>query len=358
MHRTKEQREQFKIAAAHSFDHIIVTDADGKIEYANKSAELATGYTIEEMIGNNPSLWGGIMPKEFYKNLWHVIKDLKQPFIGEIRNRRKSGEEYVAELHISPVFNETGEIIHFVGIERDVTKMRELDATRLEFVTLASHQLRTPLSTLNWYSEVLLSGDIGKQTVEQEQYTREIYKASQRMVALVNDLLNLSRIDLGKLALQPTELNVVEILDQAITDQKAFILEKNIKLDIDVPDKLKAKNDEQLLLNVMSNLVSNAVKYTPPDGHINITLKEDDGKIRFSISDTGYGIPKEDRPKLFNKFFRAENVKRHSADGTGLGLYIVKAFLENAGGSIDYESEVMKGTTFNFELPKNLKKEK
>lgn len=351
----EEQHKQFQAAAENSFDHIIVTDPNGRIEYANHSAEIATGYELKEIIGNNPSLWGGLMPKAFYDNLWHVIKDLKLPFIGEIRNRRKSGEEYIAELHISPVFDDKGEIAHFVGIERDVTKMRELDATRLEFVTLASHQLRTPLSTLNWYSEVLLSGDIGEQSPEQEMYTKEIYKASQRMVALVNDLLNLSRIDLGKIAVQSTDVNVVEILDQTIGDQKAFILEKNIKVEIDAPSVLEIKSDEQILLNVMSNLVSNAVKYTPPDGRIKIVLGKKGDKLHFSITDTGYGIPKQDQGKLFNKFFRAENVKRHSSDGTGLGLYIVKAFLENAGGKIEFESKEMKGTTFTFELPLVLK---
>lgn len=351
----EEQHKQFRTAAENSFDHMVVTDPDGRIEYANHSAELATGYALKEMIGKTPSLWGGLMPKAFYENLWDVIKVQKLPFVGEIRNKRKSGEEYQAELHISPVFDDKGEIAHFVGIERDITKMRELDATRLEFVTLASHQLRTPLSTLNWYSEVLLSGDIGELSPEQEMYTKEIYKASQRMVNLVNDLLNLSRIDLGKVAVQSTDVNVVEILDQTIGDQKAFILEKNLKLELDIPSVLKIKSDEQLLLNVMSNLISNAVKYTPQDGKISINLSKKADKLHFSITDSGYGIPKADQFKIFTKFFRAENTKKHSSDGTGLGLYICKAFIENAGGKIKFDSKEMQGTTFSFELPLKLK---
>lgn len=149
---------KFKLAVENSSNHIIITDVDGKILYANKAAEAVTGYSKNEMIGQRPSLWGNQMGQEYYKNFWHVIKNEKKTFVGEVNNKRKNGEQYIAAVSISPVLDEKGVIKFFVGIERDITKEKEIDRAKTEFVSIAAHQLRTPLAIIRWYGEMLLGG--------------------------------------------------------------------------------------------------------------------------------------------------------------------------------------------------------
>jgi PAS domain S-box-containing protein len=138
--------EKFKLAVDNASDHIVITDPDGVILYANRAVEKITGYSHSEVIGNKPSLWGKQMPEEFYNNLWKTIKEEKTNFIGELNNRRKNGEIYVAEASISPILNSNNKVIFFVGIERDITLLKEISDAKTEFVSVASHQLRTPLT--------------------------------------------------------------------------------------------------------------------------------------------------------------------------------------------------------------------
>lgn len=356
--RGNKELKRFKLAVEEANDHIIFTDPEGNITFANKAVTLTTGYSHKEVIGKTPRVWGGHMPEEFYKQLWHTISVLKQPFVGEILNRRKNGEKYTAELHITPILDKSGRITQFVGIERDITKIKQLDDSKTEFVSLASHQLRTPLSTLSWYSEVMLSGDLGALNKKQELYIHEIYTASQRMIALVNDLLNLSRIEMDKVLLQPNDIRMSDVISGVIQDMKPVIKQKEINLNIEQPKTLRLHNDQQLLNIILTNLLTNAIKYTPAKGRITITITTKDDKLVISVKDSGYGITKQDEPKIFSKFFRAENIKTKVSDGTGLGLYIVKAFVEHAGGNVRFSSSEGVGTEFIITLPKDLKDNK
>lgn len=158
---------KFKQAVDGVSDHVIMTDPDGVITYANKAAERMTGYSKEEMYGERPSLWGKQMPAEFYKNFWKVIKTDKQSFTGEIVNKRKNGQLYDAESLVSPILDSSGNVLFFVGIERDISKAKAVDRMKTEFISLASHQLRTPLSAVRWFGEMLANGDAGKLTKTQ-----------------------------------------------------------------------------------------------------------------------------------------------------------------------------------------------
>ncbi len=347
--------EKFKLAVENASDHIVITDADGLILYANRAVAKITGFALEDILGKkagNIDLWGGQMDAAFYKKMWEVIKVKKQVFSGEINNRRRNGEKYIAAVSVSPVLNNQGEVIFFVGIERDITKEKEVDKAKTEFVSLASHQLRTPLSAINWYVEMLLAGDAGKINDEQKQYLEEVYRGNQRMVDLINALLNVSRIDLGTFAIDPELIDVSSLAKSVVKDLTPKIKAKKQKIvenyDSQVP---LIKLDPKLIRIVFDNLLSNAVKYSPEKAKIEVSISKDSKNLLIKVQDNGYGIPLADQPKIFEKLFRADNIKDKETDGTGLGLYIVKAIVLAGGGQVSFESVENKGTTFNIKLP-------
>jgi len=352
--------QKFQLAVENASDHIIITNTDGNILYANKAAEIITGYSKKEMLGRKSGdLWGGKMDKAFYQKMWKTIKEEKKVFVGELTNKRKGGEKYEVQLRISPVLDEKGNEIFFVGIERDITREKQIDKAKTEFVSLASHQLRTPLTSINWYAEMLLSGDAGKLNDDQKQFVNEIHVGNQRMVDLVNALLNVSRIDLGTFAIEPALTNIVEIAKSVLAELKPQIQKKQIKVeekyDKDMP---LIKIDPKLTRIIFQNLLSNAVKYTPVKEKISLNVTKTKKDLLIEVADNGYGIPKSQQSKIFTKLFRADNVQKKDVEGTGLGLYIVKSIIEKSGGKIWFESEENNGTTFFVTVPLSGMKDK
>lgn len=349
--------EKFKIALDGTSDHVVITDSNGIALYANAGLKRITGFSPEEVLGKKvgtKELWGGKMSPEFYEDLWRTIKIEKKPFVGEITNKRKDGTPYQALSSISPIMNKHGVLEFFIGIERDITKEKEIDSAKTEFVSLASHQLRTPLSAINWYTEMLLSEDAGAITDMQREYLGEVSRGSRRMVELVNALLNVSRIELGTFAVQPEPTDVVELARDVINELKSKILEKKLHIEEAYVENLpKMMVDPKLTRIVFQNLLTNAVKYTPEEGRISVSIamSADETMFTIAVSDTGYGIPKEDQSRIFTKLFRASNIREKETDGTGLGLYIIKSIVEHSGGTVTFESEEGKGTTFTLTLP-------
>ncbi|KKS94600.1 MAG: PAS/PAC sensor hybrid histidine kinase [Candidatus Collierbacteria bacterium GW2011_GWB1_44_6] len=347
---TRDLRK-FKQAVDGVSDHVIITDPEGVIMYANKAAEEITGYGLVEMIGKKPSLWGGQMPKEFYENFWKTIKYDKRPFWGEIRNRRKSGELYEAEMRVSPILDDKENLLFFVGIERDLSKFRAIEKMKTEFISLASHQLRTPLSGVKWFVEMMLSGDAGKLTDLQTKYLSKIKESNEREIQLVNALLNVSRIESGRIIILSKKTNLKNLVESVVADIKVNIGgERNIEYDIgeNLPE---VEVDPDLIKHVYNNLLSNAVMYSNPGGKIEIKVYPKDGRILTEIKDNGIGIPKAEQPRVFEKFFRASNATKKVTEGTGLGLYLTKTIVESSGGKIWFTSAVGRGTTFKFWLP-------
>lgn len=373
-YRQKQDLQKFALAIESTSDHVIITDTDGMILYANPAVGSITGYSPKEILGKkagSKELWGGLMEPEFYKKLWHTIKVEKKPFSGEVKNKRKNGQEYIAYATISPVVNNKGDVEFFVGIERDITKEKQIDQAKTEFVSLASHQLRTPLSSINWYAEMLLAGDAGNLNDEQKQYLDEIYQGNQRMVALVNALLNVSRLELGTFMVEPEPTNVKEVAESVVNELKPMIEKKKLVVTSSLSDDLPIiQADPKLLRIVIQNFMSNAVKYTSENGKVNLSVAlEKKGAtvhkkkiaadhILITVADTGYGIPQHQQDRLFTKLFRADNVKEKDTEGTGLGMYIAKQIIDHADGMVWFESEEDKGTTFYIAIPTNGMKKK
>jgi PAS domain S-box-containing protein len=232
----------------------------------------------------------------------------------------------------------------------DITRQKEIDIAKTEFVTLASHQLRTPIAAVRWNLELLRSLH-AEPTAEQDLYYKKINRNVERLAGLVNDFLHVSKLELGTFASVPvvTELsafirNSLGEFDKMIEDKKLVI-----KTEFD-PEPFKAELDTRLLRIVIDNLLSNAIKYTPNGGAITITYEANDQEISLKVSDTGIGIPIDEKENLFNRFYRASNAERQHTEGTGLGLYIARQAVRKMSGNISVDSVLGQGTTFNVKI--------
>lgn len=347
--------QKFQLAVQNASDQIVITDPDGFIVYANPATRQLTGFAVKDLIGKKagaPDLWGGLMDKAFYAKLWRTIKIQKKPFFGEVRNKSKSGRRYTAAVSITPILDQRQSVRFFVSTERDITKLKEIDQAKTEFVSLASHQLRTPLSAINWYAEMLLGGDAGKLSRKQKEFMKEIYDGNVRIINLVNSLLNVSRLDLGTFTVIPEAVDLRKMLGSVLREFRPVIRTKSLRLTYEGPAQLISQADRNLARIIMQNIIGNAIKYTPARGRVDIALSHGRSGITLSVRDTGYGIPQSQQEKIFTKLFRADNAKEKETDGNGLGLYIVKSILDQVGGSVTFVSEEGKGSTFTIILPK------
>ncbi len=345
---------KFQLAVENVSDLIVITDIEGRIIYVNKAIKRITGFRKRDVLNRkagSKGLWGGLMEKEFYRKMWKTIKN-KKPFTGEFKNKRKNGEEYYSIVNIVPVLGENNQISFFVAVERDITERRRIDRAKSEFVSLASHQLRTPLSTIRWYSEMLIAGDAGKLKKEQSKYIEEIYRGNTRMIELVNALLNVSTLELGTFIIEPEIIDIRDISDKVIEALSQRIKEKELKFikkyDKDIP---KINLDRKLVSVILENILTNAVKYTPKKGEVELKILKEKKNVKIVVIDSGIGIPKKQQDRIFEKLFRADNVKATDTDGTGLGLYIVKSILDQTGGKIWFKSKENKGSTFFVTIP-------
>ena len=265
--------------------------------------------------------------------------------------KAKNGRLFPMAMTIAPLLAK-GEVSGAIILFRDITKDREIDQAKTEFVSLASHQLKTPLSAINWYSEMVLEEEVGPLNAKQKEYLKNLYDANRRMVELVNSLLNVSRIDLGAFAVEPSLTNFSAVADEVLIELKPQIELKKLRLDKEYDKQVPPINaDPKLLRIIFQNLLSNAVKYTAPNGVIGLALKKEGENVLIRVTDTGYGIPAADQGKIFTKLFRADNIRDKEAEGTGLGLYIVKAVVEAGGGRIWFDSLEGRGTSFFITLP-------
>ena len=351
-----EDLEIFELAIKNASDHIIITDHDAVILYANEAVTKITGYRPEEIIGKTPRLWGGQMPEKFYKRFWKRLKIDKKPFIGEIRNKRKNGESYDAEIKIAPVLSKSGAVKYFVGIERDITRLKQIDRVKTEIISLTAHQLRDAPATIKIYAEALLRGTAGRLGKKQSQYVKEILAANRTNIDLIKALLNVARLELGTFRSEPQPVDVIKTAEDVIRSMSRSIKKGKLKIVEHYDKSLKPVIlDPEGLRIILHNLISNACKYSPEGAVITVEIrpvtKRGKRKIWLKVEDTGYGIPRAEQAKIFTKMFRAENVRDKKTEGSGLGLYMVKLLLKQMKGSIRFRSREGKGTCFEVLIP-------
>jgi len=348
---TSEIRK-FQQAVEASSDGIIITDTEAKIIYVNPKWELLTGYKLSEVQGKNPNIFkSGKTHDHVFAEMWNALKNNKEFYTDELVNKRKDGTEYSTELAIAPV-TESGKTLYFVGVSTDITKRKEVDRMKSEFISLASHQLRTPLSAMRWFLEMLLDGDAGELNPEQRDYISNVYQANSNMIELVNALLNVSRIESGRIIIDPIPTDLAELIKSVVNETKVKYTVKKQSIVVSIHHGLPKINlDPKLIRHVFLNLITNAIKYSPERGEIHIFVSKNDKEVLVQVSDTGFGIPEAEKSKVFQKFYRGSNIVKYEIEGTGLGLYLAKAIIESSKGRIWFESEEGKGTSFWFSLP-------
>jgi signal transduction histidine kinase len=235
---------------------------------------------------------------------------------------------------------------------RNRNKIKRVDKAKDDFIAMASHQLRTPLTSIKGYISMLLEGDFGKLTAEQRRVLGEAYLSSERMAFIIGDFLDLSRLQTGNFELQKTPIRLDEILNSEISQLKTMADSYNIKLIYNPTANLPITNcDQSKMRQVMMNLIDNAIFYSHAGGQVEIGLYQKDKNIIFTVRDYGIGVPRAERPRLFEKFFRASNARQARPDGTGVGLYMARKVIIAHGGSIIFESHENSGSTFGFRLP-------
>ncbi|MFH1713198.1 MAG: GAF domain-containing sensor histidine kinase [Candidatus Jacksonbacteria bacterium] len=232
-------------------------------------------------------------------------------------------------------------------------RQKAVDVMKSEFISIASHQLRTPLSVIKWTLKMCLDGDLGRLTQEQSNFLTKTYDSNERMINLINDLLDVSRIEEGKLEYQFTKFDIKQLIKEVLDQYKVFIKEKRLLVKTNIGDqgKILTRGDREKLFLVFSNLIDNAVKFTPKGGMIDILVNKDKNRAQVTIKDSGIGIGAKDQEQLFTKFFRAESAKRVQTQGSGLGLFIVKNIIKKHKGKIKIDSILNKGTTVACWLP-------
>jgi PAS domain S-box-containing protein len=256
------------------------------------------------------------------------------------------------EVYAAPVTDREGRGLGRLHAFRDVTRERELDRMKDEFVSLVSHELRTPLTSIKGYVDLLIDGDAGEVTEEQKEFLDIVKNNSDRLVLLVNDLLDVSRIEAGRINLRVHPVDLPDCIDEVATSLRPLMEQKRQSLKLELPADLpQVRADRDRVVQIMTNLLSNAHKYTLEGGTVSVRAQAGEDEVRVEVSDTGVGMTADERDKLFTKFFRAQNPATQNISGTGLGLNIVKSLVEKQGGRIWVTSEPMKGSTFTFTIP-------
>lgn len=338
-------------------DGVFVTDKEGKVTLINKTAQEMIGYTSSEVLGKK------------YRESFNFRKeaDIELEYPDFVKKVLDSGIAQSLENHTvivrrdgvvisvldsaAPIRDRAGEVYGCVVVFRDNTHERELEKDKDDFLSVTSHQLRTPLGSMRWNLEMLLGGDAGKLSVEAETIAKEVHKGNLRMIDLVNDLLNVNRIDQGRVMDEPAKTDLKKVVIDAASELKFNAEAKKVKINLKLLKTPEITIDPKRFREVIMNLVSNAVKYNRLNGTVDITMKAEKEWIKIMVEDTGIGVPKDDQHRVFNKFFRAKNAVVSETEGSGLGLYVVQKFVEGWGGKISIESKEGKGTKVTLLLP-------
>ncbi len=234
--------------------------------------------------------------------------------------------------------------------ENIVKKIDDVESIKSEFIAVASHRMRNPMSAIKWYAESLLNGDCGFLNKMQENFVQQILLSNQRLINLLEDLLRVVKVEEGKVKLKKENINFKQIIESVLKKLRNEIQRKKIKVYFDKKDAV-VWADADKLKQVLFNLLDNAIKYNSVGGKIKVEIKKDKNYIVCFVSDTGLGIPKNQLKRIFTKFFRANNIVTVHTEGNGLSLYLAKAYVESHGGKMWVESELGKGSTFYFTLP-------
>jgi PAS domain S-box-containing protein len=343
----EQERQRTRAILDAAGEGIVFTDAHGVIEYMNPQMEQLTGYSAIETVGQTPGLWSsGLTPRSVYNDLWGTIQH-GHVWHGEMINRHRSGRLYDTALTVAPLRDADQSIVGHVGIQRDVSRQKELDRLKDEFASSVSHEFRAPLANIKLYLRLLDSGRPEKRG----QYMQTLQRETTRLENLVEDVLSISRLDQQSALLHNAPLDLHPLIAEIIADRSDLAARHGLALDYLPNNNLPAALAEPgMFAQIITNLMSNAINYTPSGGLITIItgLRMHDQRewVTVTVQDSGPGISAADRPHIFERFYRGEVGRKSGAPGTGLGLAICKRIAEKLEGRLTLDSEPGQGATF------------
>ena len=364
------ERDRIKTIVSSMGEGLIVVDKNYQTVLTNKMAEKILEMPENELIGKDirkiTSLLKG--DQKVAQNdlpLEKMFKTGKIISVGiddDFYYFLPSGKKFPVAIIDAPLKN-GDEIVGGIIVFRDITVEKSLDKMKSGFVSIASHQLRTPLTSIRWFTEMLLSEDAGKLKKNQKEFIDQIYDSTLKLIELINTLLVLSRVEAGKIEIKPVKIDLIKFSKDIVKELNYLIKEKQLKIEIKASKKIiSVKLDSMILRQAIANLINNSIRYTDKKGKISIFIEQKGGEIIYSVADNGIGVPKNQQDKIFDKFFRADNARLKEPSGSGIGLTLVKYLVELWKGKIWFESPAFvektsagkkegRGTTFYFTIP-------
>jgi PAS domain S-box-containing protein len=347
--RAEEEKEKTLAIITNLADGLMFFDASDNLALANPQIEAYFGALKEDIlliIGKKISDFENVAG---FKTLVELMgRSLQKISRKELYLSDKLVLE-VSSLEVSGRHGKIGTLI----IIHDITREKTVERMKTEFVSIAAHQLRTPISAIKWTLRMILDGDLGPITDEQRDFLDKTYKSNERMINLINDLLNVTRIEEGRHLYNLILVNLEDIIQALVGTYSDILKQKNLTLEFKKSDQSlpQVKIDVEKMRLVVANLIENAIKYTPGGGKISLSIGCEGASVQVSVHDTGMGILKDQEERIFTKYFRGSNAIRMETEGTGLGLFIAKNIVETHGGKIWFISQENKGTTFTFTVP-------
>jgi len=342
----EEEKNKTEAIINNLTDGLLVFDKENNLSLINPLSESFFDVKARDLIGRQAS------ELKTFPTLEPLIKIIGEEVRRVFRKEILIKKDLTLEVSTVPVLSRERKLGTLV-ILHDISREKMVERIKTEFVSLAAHQLRTPLSAIKWTLKMLLDGDLGQITKEQKSFVEKTYKSNERMIDLINDLLDITRIEEGRYVYKPTLTDLGPVVRSTIDSYQEEAERRKIKLEFkNMTKKMpRAMIDAEKIKLVMQNFLDNAIKYTSAGGKITALLKNTKNEIEFSVKDSGVGIPSDQQERVFVKFFRGANVVRMDTEGTGLGLFISRNIIEAHGGRVWFESEENKGSVFYFTLP-------
>ncbi len=338
------ERDQLHAILEGMMEGIVVTDAEGKILVANPA--FYRMFSLETRCEGKTTL-ESLRNYEIEETLEEALASHhpqeKEVFLSTL------GQEKNFLVHITPLQDPQG-LWGSIMVIFDVTKIRKLENARKDFVANVSHELKTPLTSIRGFTETLLR-DSPENPETTRRFLEKIEKNASQLQNLVEDLLRLSEIESGRIEFHPVKLSLQDIFQEIQREFSEPVEKKNLKLEIKLPQDLSVSAEPAAVKQIMINLIDNAIKYTPPGGQLILSASPQEEFAKITVSDTGMGIPKQDLPHIFERFYRVDKARSRDMGGTGLGLSIVKHLVQTHGGDVGVQSTEGKGSQFYFTLP-------
>lgn len=351
----KLERDKTKVLLENLDEGLILLDHQGQVILVNSWAEKIIDGTKEQFLGKNLNQ----LPinqeiQDLYSRIIKKRRPIKKEIIGI--NPKKETEDILKRFFwvtIVPVISEKKSDSYCIISFRDITREKMINKMKSEFISIAAHQLRTPLSAIKWIFSMLMSGDLGQINQSQKEFLQKGNTSNERMIVLINDLLNVTRIEEGKFLFDFNKLSIKELLEELKEEMIPLAAKNKVKLKFQTPQipLPRISGDREKLKLAFMNLIENAIKYSNANGTVTVKLNKKIDNFEILVKDTGVGIPPDQHDRIFSKFFRGTNVIKMQTDGTGLGLFITKNIISRHNGQISFKTKQNEGTEFTVVLP-------